>query len=1009
MILDKPQSGDPWNALFDVEAVALISDIVLNVVGQVSLGEKHAINLSVRAGARSGTAPEDLLDTFVEAQSGAKLDSQFQLPPTAALPDNDLDPFEAALNLQKDDLGWYLESANARLFWQEMFWYPINGVDISLQDLYFDFIARRQEPVQGMMPSSGSLAFSAAFGGSITLYNIPMAVVVTYQSKTKMTELTCIVDDDARISLQDIATEALLNPKSGMSRKPNPSDLSQEVATTPVPDSVPIDLGWCSSEVWGSQKFCILTFSASELIRLQLKANFQLNWQVTSYLTVTDMGVYFDITNPTSSNNPCAIKGYAYGSVLIANSVKLFGFVAGESQPSGRSQYLLGLSLSYDPDASLGVSAQSVISDKKFIGNDVPTDLWTFPSSWTSSKRVNDTVTSVSAHMTMRLQQTADQLHKDEYTTKIISMQASLAVDGQWSIFDTVTLDSLALNVVVVPGTPETKNEASYYAQLLGVVSDAQSKVGLTHYKVVLTATLLRDVQTQTTAFTAIVSAYYVGQPNADVPISALLQMPFIGINPTVVRNDPSANTIPAELSLEPADLLKSPVAQCSLRIEETGKVWSLKELDAFLYQSKPWTIIPDKLTITNSTLNLKITDPRLPSHKIQFTASTTVKVGKLMDLNASISISRGANEDTVTVVLQAAKFQDICNELVGTGLTIPEGCPINDQILATVTVICTKKSGEGRFVLASVCVSVSAHSLTTWQLGPISVTDLSLSATFDRIAGKNTLSLSGRTKISGVENPVDVQITLKDMKTLILSIQTKIQPTQLVGTFVPGGLDAQTLQAPNITSATGLDGYRSAPGINASITFIRGPPWYADNLSLDVVSGTQKWFLVKDYLWASDLKLTLALKNMHTQSQLSVILGINFWFKLRPPETKNDKVSCSLEATSKQLSGLVDTSACNLAQFLYIGTAGYWDPPDLLAIKLIKSLTITMNWDDGTGKFTATCFDWNLSKTLPKLAAMLNPRLIVNLTKGGRGFDAARQLAGTAMLVTINECVEHY
>lgn len=139
----------------------------------------------------------------------------------------------------------------------------------------------------------------------------------------------------------------------------------------------------------------------------------------------------------------------------------------------------------------------------------------------------------------------------------------------------------------------------------------------------------------------------------------------------------------------------------------------------------------------------------------------------------------------------------------------------------------------------------------------------------------------------------------------------------------------------------------------------MRDTSWYADSLSLDVASGVQQWSLVDSYLWAKDLKLAIALKDMHTKSQLSVILSINFWYTLRPPQTGSDKVSCSLEATSRRLTGIVETSKCDLAQLLYVATAGFWNPPDILSIKLIKALTLTMSWDDGTGKFTTTCFDW--------------------------------------------------
>ncbi len=1012
LVLEKTLAADPWNAMFDVNAVAFISDVSLEVVGQVSLGDASALSLSVSAGPRSGTAPEDALNQFIGAGTDAQVESQFQLPPTAALPTDDQDPFEAALTLEKDSSGWYIQDANVRLFGQYEFWYPIDGIDISLEELYFEFIAQRPPPPANTNPSNVPLAYSAALGGSIMLANIPMQVVITYHSTTTTTVLTCNVDDDANLSLQDIAADSLLNPANNTT----PRDLNQEATTNELPDSVPIDMSWCSSRVWGSQRLCILTFSASDLIQLQLKANFELDWQVTSQLTVTGMGINFDITNPTSSINPSVIKGYAYGSVLIANAVNLFAFVAGVRQPSGLSQYVLGLTLSYDPDASLGVSPQSVISDPKFFGDVVATDLWTFPTSVPSAANVSDAVTSVNAQMTMNIQQTPDPVKSGDYLTSIVSMQASLAVAGQWTIFDTVTLEQLALNVVVVPGTAATNNKISYYAQLLGVVSPTQSAVGSTQYKVVLAAALLRNAIQQATTFTASISAYYVGQPNANVPISAFLQMPLIGVNPTDVTNDPSAQTVPSEISVQPSTLLASPVAQCSLTIQQTNDVWSLKELDASVSQASPWIIIPNKLAITNSTLNLKITDPKLSTRQIRFSASTTVTIGTLVAINASISVSRGVSvqEDSVTVIIQAANFQDICTQLVGSGVTIPADCPIltNNQFSATVTVVCKKlNSTDPGFTLASVSVEVSASNVTTWTLGPLSVTDLSLAASFDctTTPSVNTLSLFGRTLISGLTSPVDVLITLTNLQTLVILINTPIEPSQLVGTFVSGGLDAQSLQAPNITSASGLDGYRSAPGINASITFIRDTSWYADNLSLSVASGTQQWSLVDSYLWAKDLNLTIALTNMHTQSQLSVILSINFWFTLRPPQTGSDKVPCSLTVTSKQLTGIVDTSKCNLAQFLYVGTAGFWNPPDFLAISLIKSLTLTMDWDDGTGNFTATCFDWNLSDTLPKLAAMLNPRLTVDLTKSGGGFRAAGQLAGTAMFVKTTRSIEHY
>lgn len=160
----------------------------------------------------------------------------------------------------------------------------------------------------------------------------------------------------------------------------------------------------------------------------------------------------------------------------------------------------------------------------------------------------------------MRVQHTVDPVIAGNYLTSIVSVQASLAVTGQWTIFDTVTLEQLALNMIVPPRNAATQNKISY-AQLLGVVSPTQSVIGSTQYKVVLAAMLLRNAKEQATTFNASVSAYYVGQADTDVPLFTFLQTPLIGINPTDVQNDPSAKTVPSELALQASTLLATPIA----------------------------------------------------------------------------------------------------------------------------------------------------------------------------------------------------------------------------------------------------------------------------------------------------------------------------------------------------------------------------------------------------------------------------------------------------------------
>ena len=102
LILEHTLAAGPWNATLDINAVATIDDVNLEVAGQVSLGDVSSIDLRIRARTRSGIAPEDALNKFVGAGTDAQVDSLFELPPTATLPDDDQDPFEASLELQKD-------------------------------------------------------------------------------------------------------------------------------------------------------------------------------------------------------------------------------------------------------------------------------------------------------------------------------------------------------------------------------------------------------------------------------------------------------------------------------------------------------------------------------------------------------------------------------------------------------------------------------------------------------------------------------------------------------------------------------------------------------------------------------------------------------------------------------------------------------------------------------------------------------------------------------------------
>ena len=976
-----------------IQAVVQIQDVRLKAVGEIALGDYPCVTLAVIAGPLSRSSPEDLLDQFIGPGTDAAFDSKFELPPGTTLPDDAEYPFKADITFQKDDSGWYIQSANTRLFWLTDYWYPVENIDVALQELFFQYLAEREPPIDEKRPSDMPLDLSVAFGGKIVLFNTPLTAVVTYQSfddpSKSQTAIRAVAGDTQSITLQQMAADAMLNPPGSP-----PRDINSVVASANVPDSVPVDLTWCTSATYGTDIECLLTFVGSELSRLTLWANFEVDWQITPSLMIDQMGIYFDVTNPIVTDLPSAINGYGYGSVIISESIKLFAFVLGTSQPSGFKDFYMGLSISYDPQATAGISPSTIFASTMFLGDSPPADeRWVLPSSAPDGVAVSDTITSVNASVVVRINQTPDDLA--DYATSMVNMEASLQLTGSWPIFGNVSLTSLSLKIVVVPGTPASDNKISYFAQLMGVVPAELSIVNNTQYNVVLAAMILYNAQEQSGLFTASVSAYYLGAPNDDVPISTFLSMPLIGADPISIQNDSSAAAVPSELGLSPTTLLGEPVAQCALMVTDISDTWTLTALSAQLSQAEDLTILPERLSITNSTLHLRITNPSSSQRLTQFSAQTTIVIGSTTFINAAIIATAGGDgtSDFVKLIVSASNFQDAVTGLIGAPVVIPQDCPIlNDGYSASTTITC-KKDSAGAWTLATLEVEVSATNLTTWNLGPISVTSLSLSASYDYTTSPSTsiVTIFGSALISGVT--VSLAIILTDTSILTITIMTPLEPVQLVDTFSSGGLN----NGPDITADSGLSAYQTTNCLSAGIIFIWDTYWNPDSLYLKVTSSEQHWAMVTDVLWAEDLYVTITLSNLRAQSVLSVIMGINFGFKAPSGFSGTPNVPCMLTATNKQLEGFVDTSSCTLSSFLYIATAGYWNPPEILNVHILRSLTLTMDWDDGNGSFVATCFDWQLSDTLPKIAAMTNPRLIVFLNRDRGGFDAVGSLAGTA------------
>ena len=994
------QPNGPWSASLELVGNVIVQNVTLSVSGQISIGDATSVSLAISAGYSSGATPEDVLNQFLGQGSGTKSSSKFQLPPTVQLPSNDENPFQASLKLSKDVSGWFVSNANVKVIWQTMYWNPLpdQSTDIVLQALYFEFLAHRNFPQGLEKPSDVEIAFDAAFGGSLMLYNIPLDAVVTYESATSSTVFICTIADQINLSLQDFASDLALSPSGALAGH----NLNQEATVAPAPDAVPVDLTWCTSNLYGTQRYCIMTFQNSTLSRLKLRASFELDWQVTPLMTVAGMGIYFDIMNPVSTSPAPSIRGYAYGQVLLASNISLFAFVAGVSNSSTK-QFLVGLSLASDPLSTIGMEPNTIFGDSSLAGCIVATDDWTLPLSFPSSASVGtvvEGVSSVNAQMSLRIGQSENQANPGSYITNLISLTASLSIAGTWEVFPGVTLTGLAMTVVVLPAQPSTNQPAAYYGELLGSVSTDLTTVGITVYTVVMAARVVRATD-QSMRFLARVTAY-LSNPDNLINLRQFLQMPLTGLNGIDVVQSSNASSVPSELPVQPDALLAVPAAQCSLTVEKSAAGWALVELNASLAQTTPWVIIEDNMIVTNSVLALSVSQPRSGQRNIQFLAQTTLTIGNVVDVTATISVVQvNSLEDTLTLALTVGDVQSIVGQLVGPKLTIPERCPLfNGNYSFSLIIICKRRSGGTGFELTSVSVRAFAAPGTSWTVGPLEITSLGLSATFDNI-NTGTMSTSiqfeGNAVMSGL--PVDLLITYTS-QTLTITTQTALEITQAVDPFVSGGLDSSLLDAPAITPDTGLSEYKKKPTMGIVLVFKYNSSWYPDSLSVVFASGTQRWVLVDPVLIADSLSLNLSLTEISTTKKLVVEVVLNFRFQKRPPQTDFGNLPCKLTANTKQLEVTVDTSQCTLPQFLYIATAGFWNPPDWLDFPAITpdTLRLRINWDEGHGEFEAILPDWDLSKNLPKLASMQKPRLQAYLTRSGSGFSATGQLAGEAM-----------
>lgn len=958
------------------------------------------LSLDFSVTARGCAAGLELVDFL----SGTALNANAtaELPPSMSFAGAKKNPFSARLDLAREGgTGgtWALASAVVRILWSDPFWVPGDVSTIYLQDLFFRFAIVRRKAGGAVPPaetrSDGNFDYALLIGGSLVLQDLLVSASLKYASESKTFTLLCALPEAGVGTLQDLLCYEALNPPGAKEGH----DIVKAGSARPVPEAVPVDLAWCD-KAGGSDRKLVLCFQEATLTRLQLSAALGQPWQVSDKVTVTNMGIFFDIENPRALNGTTTrIRGYAYGTVDIG-SLRVNGFVAGVSDAT-QSAFLLALSAELDPAAPLKHKPEGVFGalDQKISG---VAATYVLPESFPSSGSVTAVLAAVEAKVVLQLSQAKV---REEYKVSLDGVAASLTVAPRWLIFPGVELESVGIGFISTKKlAADNTTTWAYMAELSGKVSSAQATASSAAYSVVLTARVFGE-SSEASKFTASVVAY-LAQPDKPAPPNDILQMDFVGlagVNVLAESTGKEAAAITMQPDMpRPDQVLTSASARCTLSVVKGAEGWYLDELDAFLDWPKPWTILGGKVTISDTQVGLKITQPRNPSERtMEYYVTTTVTLGAVR-LSGRLSATQQDGGSVLLIKLAATNsFQGILQHLTGSRLTLPPGSPISGDVgpfLFSVGLECVRLPGKD-LKLSRLTVDMVAGASATeaiWRLGPLEIRSLLLRAIITNpTSSDRTIRLSFRGTATMAGSPFDLDVLYGDSK---LEVQPssycslKTASTVFLG---PAGLTKDMV--PSLPGATGLEDYLVRRGDGTAVRLLasyRGGAWTWDELAL-VASTSRSWQLVDGVLQARGLSARFAMRQPASEAR-QLLLVLHADFVSTGPKGVVRTVPCDLTATMRQLEAAIDTSACTLPSFVYVGTAGFLALPDWMDFPVItpRSLYLHFNWLEGRGGFTALCGDWNLTKYFDGFVAVERPTLDVAMTRQRGSITASGRIS---------------
>ena len=997
-----------WDFVCAAEGTVVLDDDVTVAAQAVVELSKDAgtVRISLFAGNTANISPLQLLKAkgpstaSVDAVSGAfaapdSLKTQFndalQATPTA---------FSATLTVRRIGGTWQLTMLRMDLFVGTIGLDDLTGdatIPLGLFNTYFRVVAVKDTAV-----TPATWAYSAVVGGTVD-WGRGMFLISLEGEYTKPANAV------SKASLRGRVRDGSFAPLSSLARMPEliagqtmpadykPPDLVATAKAKPAPLSSPVVLAASVDSSFGdSDKGFDLIFVDGGMTRATFRAEQGGSWPLTNSLSLDKLSVYFNIDNPRTPGKRM-IQGYVYG-VIRAPPLTLYGFVAGSSVPEA-SRFWVSVTGTYDPTATLGVSARTALGAATFgsIGSDTSWQTgWTMPQPEDMPTSDNVT-TNVGARLLVQVSRTQQTVTTPPtWVTKLEAAKVQLAASATWRIYDDVVL-AAGIQVSVLWIAPLTPSDtASAAVEVLGTLAIPSSA-----YDLVLAGSF-RKSSKRPTEITVVASIRGKLAPSA----SDTTSLPAPGDIASMSAFGSKSVTSAVQTTQWPSDFTTRPSAITSTDITSTrmhlellvarpattdDSAYALKQIRFSLdvADTLSWVVGNYTCSLDKVAIRLTATDPRTSNASYVFDARgtldvTTIGNSRLFSLGVLAEVvsgptARGPQGSLHLKVLAGASVSQIFSALLPSDNAISIPSEARDRFpsitgsdlpqSASLDIWLAKAAGEANWGVQEAFVVVEANQDSSlWDIGPITLKRLQFVAHWKKTGTSTALDMFLRadTTFNGIAATVEGRFTGTKLVLGLGIGGSNAKPTDILEQF----MGEAPADAPELPEETGLDSYMSTAPATLIMTFTKAAgddgTWSPESLVLtfnsprDENNRPREWELYGDVIKLTGMSARLEVRDLSSETpRLDLRLEATLATLDPDDDTTYLTTKATLTAKDSQIDLLVRLAPnCNLRTVLYLGSGGRWDIETNWGPS-VEYVRLFLDWRAKKGAFTVGCADW--------------------------------------------------